>query len=258
MDNNPTRPNDLLALQAKVRELEETLEEEANQRELTNVLLEQHKTKLKNMESKISYQQEVTRQKDHQLEFITALAASTLNEPSIAKVINKFIDQATAFLQTPLSLYANRQKSEQGYQLNAVKGCNSELITEAKQQNPITELNFDALIDTLAEIEYESQLVVLNEFMPPPALEELQSSFMFVLPVKHGSNKFGFAFFFFHSDDDIDISKLQTLESARSVVNIAIQQKTSAVTLRKRFEELQSTHQQLEQTQSQQIGRAHV
>lgn len=206
-------------------------------------------------------QQQLTASREIQLSFITTLTASTLQESSISRTLERFMEQCAEFLNVPFCCYlqptrSNNAESENvtenpHYQTSFVAGFSEESKQDFQRVPANQQLNLPTLIGALAEIQFESQMMPKSCFIAETATISTSSEFIFVLPVRHNRKQVGICVFFYQNDSDIDINALQTMESARTLINIAIQQKVAAQSLTRRFRELELTYKKLENTQEQ-------
>lgn len=221
--------------------------------ELKEQLLEQQEAQ--------KHQQQLTASRETQLSFITTLTASTLQETSITQTLERFISQCAEFLHVPLCCYLQPAPSngsnhaslvaEPEYQAACIAG-HCETTKQQFIEAPVNQqLQLATLISALAEIHFESQMMPKSSFIGAESTIQTDSEFIFVLPVRHNRERIGICVFFYQSDADIDINALQTMESARTLINIAIQQKVAAQSLTRRYRELEQTYKKLENTQEQ-------
>lgn len=206
-------------------------------------------------------QQITTSSREKQLSFITTLTASTLQESSIIRTLDRFIVQCAEFLKVPLCCYLQPTETKKsvseaelenlGFQVACVAGFSQEMKQNFNSTPIQDQLQLANLMSALAEIHFESQMMPKSCFIGEQCTVETESEFIFVLPVRHNRERIGICVFFYQDDSDIDINALQTMESARTLINIAIQQKVAAQSLTRRYRELEQTYKKLENTQEQ-------
>lgn len=219
------------------------------------------KAHITDLESTQQQQQQLTTSRETQLSFITTLTASTLQESSIIRTLERFISQCAEFLHVPLCCYLQPttaktsspadEASEPTFQAACIAGHNEAAQTQFLSAPLEQQLHLSNLMTALAEIHFESQMMPKGSFIGDTATISTDSEFIFVLPVRHNRERIGICIFFYERDSDIDINALQTMESARTLINIAIQQKVAAQSLTRRYRELEQTYKKLENTQEQ-------
>lgn len=231
-------------LQQRIDQLERKLKREKTAREEAERLLESKSRELYELNQQVQEKYNEAKLQQQQLSFLTGLSADTWLDCTITELTHKFVARAHEFLIGSTAVFGRLTKD---------KIDNAHIVeTSASQlaENDVIafcqSLNHPSLFQRLHSLESESDLVELAEFTD----KTLFSVALFV-PVYQLSEVVGTAIFFYKSFDDIDILKLQTIESSRTLLNGAIQRKLASQTLKKRYQELKTTYEKLEQVQQQ-------
>ncbi|AWB65364.1 hypothetical protein C2869_02425 [Saccharobesus litoralis] len=221
------------------KQIEQKLEEYSRQAYFTN----------QELENKTSQ----TLAKQTQLEFLTGISAETWKQDSIDAIIQNYLERSATFLQYPVSVFFHLGAN---YKLQNIKIIDKQGTSNATL---ISELfaNLDCLRLSL-ELEHsrESQLLPLNEYLDSRRYR-LPFSFAYFVPLYYlkqdQQNVLGITCFLYANDEQIDIDKLQTIESSRSTLTMALERKRAEQALQRQLKQLQDTNKTLEQTQQQLI-----
>lgn len=253
-------------IQNRIDALEKALEREKAARKMAETLLEQRSREIFESNQSLKNQASEAKLQQLQLSFFTGLSADIWNADSVNATVQVYLRRASEFLDNAQCIFFQlRQKSPNNqWTLASVmeleqpsknkSGAKSDKRTEINEQpSEIRDLvkvfNFGTILDSVEGSGGESTLLPMN------ALIENESSFeyAYLVPLFHIKNNRGFACFVYSDSTQIDILKLQSVESSRSMLAVAVQRQMATVNLGNRFKELEKTYKKLDDTQRQLI-----
>ena len=227
----------------KLARVERKLEREKLARLEAEKLLEVKSNELYETNQSLQAQIDEAKLQQVQLSFLTGLSADTWVDCTINELTNKFLQRATEFLENVSAVFLkiSPQQLHESF-------CASHMDEQEKQTliQFCDSFNVTEIFSRFNQEDTESDLIELNIFTDDKDFE----MGLFV-PVYRVTNLIGVAAFLYKTSDDVNIFKIQTIESARSMLNSAMQRKLGANRLKKRYQELQTTYNKLEQLQMQ-------
>jgi signal transduction histidine kinase len=234
----------------KIARLEKRLQREKMARLEAEMLLEDKSREIFKINQSLKAQVEEAKLKQKQLSFITGLSADIWHAETVTKIVMVYLRRAKDFLQHAHCIFFQlTHEGEDKYKTHGLfsQGSKSKGLPKGWDieffQNVMCQETHQLVLDA----NMESQLVpafTISEHTEPFEL-------CFLVPLFQINNNYGLACFFYEDDKHLDIFKLQTMESSRSMLTVAIQRKLGATTLQKRYKELKNTYQQLEDAQKQ-------
>ncbi|WP_018693529.1 sensor histidine kinase [Algicola sagamiensis] len=228
----------------------QALEKEKELRKITDKLLEEKKHEFAQYEIKLENLQSDLVVKEIQLEFLTAVATIAFNEETISAMIDIFLSKSTDFLNNSISLFCDISKDDLQLQKASIRGTN-EALKRIVQSSPsiLNRIQFESIISDLADNNNESQLLEAETYYPSWK-EDGFPGFFSAFPLSLSKKSYDICLFFL-DESEVDIYRLQTLESSRIILSLTLQDKVQELQLKKRFSELEKAYQKLEQAQSQ-------
>lgn len=250
MNLNNELTNKIAALERILfREREARKEAESQLEHYTSNLYEQE---LQNTQNRLEVEN-----KQSQLEFLTGLLAETWRQPTLKQIVTNYLERASNFMFKTTCLFIEL------HQDLSFHHCQYHFTSEE------------------GELEKEARLVTLKQFIDAldrakifNELSSTQESNLYhtnevcnqhhplfchcvMMPLYYSSdghdNAIGVAILLYKQADDININKLQTLESSRSMLSVAIARRKNEETLQSKLIEVEQINSVLEQTQQQLI-----
>ena len=231
-------------LEKKIARLERSLKREKNARKQAEELLEQKSRDIYMSSEELKAKFAEAELKQLQLSYLTGLSADIWHVDTITAIVQVYLKRTREFLNKSDCVFFQIEKKASGVvsKFN-VYGDTKDLDSTYEFVN---QLKADILLKTVEEAELESQI-----FEPAMlGVENTQFSLCFALPVFHIKQSLGIACFLY-GDDELDVFKLQTVESSRAMLTLAIQRKTAAASLQNQYKELKLAYEQLDDTQKQ-------
>ncbi|SFC49878.1 His Kinase A (phospho-acceptor) domain-containing protein [Pseudoalteromonas denitrificans DSM 6059] len=199
-------------------------------------------TKLK---KQLKEQGEYEQSKQQQLEFLTFLATVTFSKNKVETIIQSLLERCISFLETSCSYVYCHEKAN----ITLTKGENSEL--NQLLQDSGNNINVAQVIENIKNAQNETLLLTGEQFFTSESLLFSKIKYVVVLPLFSLLNQFHILAIFFEDDKNLDSLKLQTLESGRQLVSIAIRRKLTEIKLDKKYTELTKANKSLKSTQKQ-------
>lgn len=245
MDNNEA--------EAKIAALERILERERLARKEAEKQLEDYTRELYQQEEAVNHSQQEVATQQEQLEFLTGLLAETWRQPNLQKIVTNYLERTNNFMSNAHNLFveihADLSFHQFQYYCQASKQQSEKLPERYKVV--LSQLIHSKLYQQVST-ENESQIFELAEISKSP---NPYFSYSVIVPLYNlelaSGKSIGIAILLYESQDDINIVKLQTLESSRSMLSVAIERKRAEESLQERLKELETTNSMLEQTQQQ-------
>lgn len=235
-------------LENKIARLERKLVREKNARKQAEELLEQKSREIyvSNEEFKAKFEEADLKQQ--QLSYLTGLSADIWHVDTVTAIVQVYLRRTREFLNKSECVFfqLDKQADTVTSKFNIYQG---EVSTEQSQQSLVTfakELNVEHLLHIIEGAGGESQILDPDYLKVPASL----FSHCFVVPIFNIKGSHGLACFIY-IDEEIDVFKLQTVESSRAMLTLAIQRKTSAISLQKRYKELKDAYEQIDDAQKQ-------
>jgi len=155
------------------------------------------------------------------------------------------LERCVSFLSTSCSyIYCHEKASSP-----LTKGIDIQL--NQKIQHALNDINALKLITNIKDAQNETMLLTAKEFFYPESVMQTQVEYVVVLPLFSIFNQSHMIAIFFLDDNNLDSLKLQTLESGRQLVSIAIRRKLAEIKLDKKYSELSKVNSSLKSTQKQ-------
>ena len=234
--------------------LERILKRERLARKEAEKQLEDYTREIYEKEKVVVHAQEEVTVQQGQLEFLTGLLAETWRQPSLKNIVGNYLERTNTFMSNAHNVFVEIHADLSYHQFQYYK---NEKSKEYKQEQldsykfVLKNLTRDFLYNQLS-VETESQIFELTEICqkPSPDFSYCVMVPLYSLDLPSGKG-IGIAILLYKSSDDINIIKLQTLESSRSMLSVAIERKRAEESLHDRLIELEQTNKILEQTQQQ-------
>jgi signal transduction histidine kinase len=245
-----------------VIKLERTLEQERAIRISIEDKLEYLARKLFDIEDKYVISQNKVAIQQEQLEFLTGLIAETWKQPSLQDIIAKYLERTHHFLPKAQNLFIeiHNDRSYHQFQYYAEsfdksderdKSAESDKKIYTEHKYIVQHLNIEFIYN---QINFEDELQIF-EYSEITKTNQSEFKYCAVVPLYSldlpSGKGIGIAILLYADSTDINILKLQTLESSRSMLSAIIERKHAEELLHERLLELESTNQVLEQTQQQ-------
>ncbi|MBE0364530.1 two-component system, NtrC family, sensor kinase [Pseudoalteromonas ulvae UL12] len=238
MSQTEQQDSALLALKAE-------LETEKSEREHCEAQLKATKQALIDTQSELEFAGSSTESRQNQLEFLTYLATVTFSQEKLEGIIQSFLLRcANFFMSTSAYIHGGEAKSTKVPLL-------SDKASAGSLAENLSDIDLTQVIASIQEAENETVLMSGEQFFlkSHPLVKTYQ--YVVVLPLFSIKSHYHLLAIFFKDDHMLDSSKLQTLESGRNLVKIAIARKLAQIKLDKKYNELNVAYHSLEQAQRQ-------
>ncbi|MFH6954765.1 ATP-binding protein [Pseudoalteromonas sp. XMcav1-K] len=245
MENNETL--------AKLAALERILARERLARKEAEKQLEDYTREIYQQEEAVNQTQQEVATQQGQLEFLTGLLAETWRQPSLNKIVANYLERTNNFMTNAHNLFveihADLSYHQFQYYYQSTKQHASSLPDSYKQV--LRQFKRDELYQQVSS-ESESQIFEIESISNSPSerFSDCVLVPLYSLDLPSGKGV-GIAILLYESQDDINIVKLQTLESSRSMLSVAIERKRAEEALQERLVDLETSNRMLEQTQQQ-------
>ncbi|GMM84763.1 sensor histidine kinase [Pseudoalteromonas sp. MTN2-4] len=243
--------------QNKIDVLERALRRERAARKLAEMQLENYTRELLEQEVLNDETRMEVENQQTQLSFLTGLLAETWSKPTLNKIVENYLERTCAFLSKPDNLFIELDNlcNYGQFQYYTQSSTESE-INEHLQllKSFLAQLDREKVFDLLLQ-EQETQLIDTSDIS-----NEAVGFYQFCVMVPlytltlEDKKTVGVAVLLYEDQQDINITKLQTLESSRSMLSIAIERKRAEEELQQQLMNLEETNKVLEQTQLQLVG----
>ncbi|TMN86759.1 hypothetical protein CWB73_16295 [Pseudoalteromonas phenolica] len=243
--------------QNKIEELERALKREQAAKKLAEIQLENYTQELLEQEVLNNESLMEVEIQQTQLSFLTGLLAETWSKPTLDKIVENYLERTCSFLSKPDNFFIelDNDASYTKFQYYTQSRIESDTETHLKQLKTfLTQLNLVKIFEILSH-EQETQLIDTNDIS-----NESQDFYQFCVMVPlytlaiEDKKTVGVEVLLYQDQQDINITKLQTLESSRSMLSIAIERKRAEEELQQQLINLEAANQVLEQTQLQLVG----
>ena len=236
-------------LEQKIQRLERKLARERDARKQAEELLEQKSREIYLSNEELKAKVADTELKQLQLSYFTGLSADIWHAETITNIVQTYLNRTREFLnKADCVFFQLAQDSEDKVRKSNIYGTSNEKQKSTRYCFEFVEkVDADKLIAKIKLAEYESQLLETSSISLD---QEQQFLYCYVVPVFNIKKSVGVACFLYQ-DEDIDVFKLQTVESSRSMLTVAIQRKTAALSLQRRYGELKDTYERLDEAQKQ-------
>ena len=243
--------------QNKIEELERALKREQAAKKLAEIQLENYTQELLeqevlNNESRMEVENQQT-----QLSFLTGLLAETWSKPTLDKIVENYLERTCSFLSKPDNFFIELDNDAcyTKFQYYTQSRIESDTETHLKQlETFLTQLNLVKIFEILSH-EQETQLLDINDISCKPQVYYQYSVMVPIYIINTEEKKsLGIAVLLYADQQDINITKLQTLESSRSMLSIAINRKRVEEELQQQLTNLEDTNKVLKQTQLQLVS----
>lgn len=243
-------------LETELAAIKRILERERLARKEAETQLEVYSRDLfeKEQQVEIAHKEQVSQQA--QLEFLTGLLAETWRQPNLKSIVANYLERTSNFMTKAHNMFVELHEDHTYHQFQYhVKKTGSSDNNELLAQYKSVLKGFDrALLFNNINNEVESQIFELTEISIEPSCFFSHCVIVPLYNIKTDTGRaIGVTVLLYKSVDDLNIIKLQTLESSRSMLSVAIERKRAEEALKQRFIELEQTNQVLEQTQQQLI-----
>lgn len=232
----------------KITRLEKRLDREKLARKEAERLLEEKSRTLYDANQDLEQQVTEAKRRQKQLAFLTGLSSEIGGASSIDVIVKIFLNKSRIFLNKAHAVFVKINLDNMAFELTPFD-FNSQNKKEVDEKFAF--LRAENVIETLVKLaqqaEYESQLMPLSDLCDGNE----DASYCFVVPVVNLKKQLGVAVYYYAAGEQLDVFKLQTMESARVSLQTAIKQKLTSLKLASRYQELKKTHLQLNETQKQ-------
>ena len=238
-------------LEKKVEALERILSRERKARKQAEELLEKRSLEIFIAKQEVQEQMTEAKLKQLQLSFLMGLSADIWIAESVSHIVQVYLKRAGEFLDRAHCVFFQIEKNKKGELIKKGQLFPSTSAEDKAIQTHISDLlecfDLQQILNLLEQANSESQLIEMTDLIA----EEAELNYCYLVPLFSINNTFGIASFIFHREQEIDIYKLQTMESSRSMLTVAIQRKLASISLQKRYAELKQTYEKLEDTKNQ-------
>lgn len=180
-----------------------------------------------------------------QLEFLTSVSAISLKDGSLNETLQALTDVGASFLSSPLALHLVVEKD----QARLAYACGG--LEQSLQQGIAQGLKIQAMRTLLEESAFESCIAQIQDFKTQAWPEALKFEFLLLFPIYLEPNLHSLILFLFPDIDAVDISKLQSMETARSVVCTSLIRRQAELSLADQLQQVQAAYQELGKTKEQ-------
>ncbi len=241
-------------LQKSVITLEKALKREKSARKMAEQLLEQRSREIYETNQNLENQIREAKLQQLQLSFLTGLSADIWNADSVNKTVQIYLRRSSEFLNNAQCIFFQLKSisTNKTFKLTSVMDLESDFQqlpanSDVSLKDIVISFKLDVLMEALDDAGGESLL------QPIHLVTDLSTNYVYVylVPSFNINDNQGYACFFYSDHKMIDVLKLQSVESSRSMLAIAIQKQMATVNLKMRFKELKNTHEKLDDTQKQ-------
>ena len=231
-------------LEKQVARLQRSLEREKKARKQAEELLEQKSLEIYQSSEELKHKFDEADLKQAQLSYLTGLSADIWHVDTITEIVQAYLRRTREFLHKSECVLFQLEKSEQG--IASKFNVYSEAEMFEKSCSYAETLDVEILVNSAESAGMESQILDSSAL----GIDDSDFGYCFALPMFSIKDSLGIACFLYKSDE-IDVFKLQTVESSRAMLTLAIQRKTAATSLQKRYQELKQAYEQIDDAQKQ-------
>ena len=231
-------------LEKQVARLQRSLEREKKARHQAEELLEKKSREIYQSSEELKVKFDEADLKQAQLSYLTGLSADIWHVDTITEIVQSYLRRTREFLHKSECVLFQLEKKEQG--ISSKFNVYSEAEVLEKSSSYAEKLNVETLVTSVEAAGLESQILDSSAL----GISDSDFSYCFALPMFSIKDSLGIACFLYKSDE-IDVFKLQTVESSRAMLTLAIQRKTAATSLQKRYQELKQAYEQIDDAQKQ-------
>ncbi|WP_372765793.1 sensor histidine kinase [Pseudoalteromonas sp.] len=239
--------------QGKIDALERILMRERLARKEAEKQLEDSSRELYQKEEAVNLTKQEIASQQEQLEFLTGLLAETWRQPNLHKIISNYLERTNNFISVAHNFFVeiHGDLSLHQFQSYCQASERESKILAKHLKEVLSQLNHNKLYHHVLN-ENESQIFEHSEISKDANAHFVYSVIVPVYTLDLPSGKaVGLVILLYESQEDINIVKLQTLESSRSMLAVAFERKRAEETLQERLIELETSNKMLEQTQQQ-------
>ena len=231
-------------LEKKIARLQRSLEREKNARKQAEELLEQKSLEIYKSSEELKVKFGEADLKQQQLSYLTGLSADIWHVDTVTEIVQVFLRRTREFLNKSACIFFQLEKKETG--TTSKYNVYGEAENVKNSYEFVNQLKPGKLLDIVESESMESQI------LDPDSLGVDSSLFdySFALPMFNLKKSLGVACFLY-KDEEMDVFKLQTVESSRAMLTLAIQRKTAAVSLQSKYKELRQAYEQIDDAQKQ-------
>ena len=241
----------------KIEVLERSLQRERAARKLSEMQLENYTRELLEQEELNDEARMELDNQQAQLSFLTGLLAETWSKPTLNKIVENYLERTCAFLAKPDNLFIELDDELNFSQFQYYTQCDDQDeidLHSAHLHTFLSQLNREKVFKFLSH-EQETQLIETIHISDEPQRYYQHCVIVPLYKLNFKDKKtLGLAVLLYEDQRDININKLQTLESSRSMLSIALERKRVEEELKQQLINLEETNQVLEQTQLQLVG----
>lgn len=231
-------------LEKQVAVLQRSLDRERKARQQAEALLERKSTEIYQSTQELKTKFDEADLKQAQLSYLTGLSADIWHVDTIIEIIQAYLRRTIEFLHKPECVLFQIEENTQALTSKFNIYSHGEVADKAEKYAKC--VNIQALVQLTKEAGLESQILDSSAV----GVEVSEFSYCFTLPMFDIKGSLGIACFLYRSDE-IDVFKLQTVESSRAMLTLAIQRKSAATSLEKRYQELKQAYEQIDDAQKQ-------
>ena len=252
-------------LQKRVDTLEKSLDREKAARKMAETLLEQRSREIYESNQSLKNQANEAKLQQLQLSFLTGLSADIWNADSVNATVQVYLRRASEFLNNAQCIFfqLKQANSNAAWKLASVMELEQQKAAKKSRIDVLEQDDIDALVirDLVQAFDFKTILEAVEDsagestLLPMNSISSAKTKFeyAYLVPLFSINNNRGFACFVYSDSTKIDILKLQSVESSRSMLAVAVQRQMATVNLGNRFKELEKTHKKLDDAQRQLI-----
>lgn len=236
----------------KIKALEKALEREKAARKMAEELLEQRSREIYESNQSLQTQMNEAKLQQLQLSFLTGLSADIWNADSVNSIVQVYLRRSSEFLNNAQCMFFQLKNTKKSWRLSSIMELENKYLNPIEKSEEdikalVKSFNIKLLMEAIEEAGGESCL------QPVIAITDKKSAFqyIYIVPIFDINENKGFASYLYTDHTQIDVLKLQTVESSRSMLAVAIQRQLATVNLNNRFKELNKTYQKLDEAQKQ-------
>ncbi len=248
------------ALLDQIAALERVIKREKAGKKQAELELENYSSQVYQANLTAEEQGRQAQKKQEHLSFLTGVAAEIWKHASVRDLIENYLQRCHHFLNDTVCCFFRMEKDYSRTHIQTY--CRDESLINQNcniSDNKVHEI-FDHLdcfkIGLDLQKNSHGQLFNVTELSKQEYSNYYYQN-IFILPLfhknSHNESNLGLVCFFYHDKDAMDIFKLQTLESSRANLAIAIEQKQADKALKKRLIDLEESNQALEKAHNQLI-----
>lgn len=235
-------------IKAELDAIKVSLRREREARRIAERELEERSREIYLVKQELQQQAVDVTTKQNQVSFLSGLSAEFWAANSLNQILQAFLQKSRSFLGAIEQIYlqtclTSSQKNRHEIEAVDIISEHSKAQRQEKKQQLLKGLNVNQLVEISAKAENESSLVSCSE------LNISSGGMCFVVPLYTIKVHRGYALYLFEKEEDIDITKLQTLESSRAILSSSLQKKVASINLHSQQQKLKTASKKLKVTE---------